>query len=525
MLVAVVLLCSLAQTAVSASDLIPIDVLLGTRPPPGKVRIAIAFEGRAFEEETVYQPGTSFIESRTVTQVRFSGSCSYLAEKDRVRPGYVALCDAGKAGSSNMPYVSGGGPSVSGSITYTSWNPVTFAAQTCVGKVSFRRGAQWLIGGTVDTPTVLAAESGAPIVLTAATGANQIVVKSSNPALGCTGLTLQNAQNARGTNDYGSYRLNRLMPFPGTATNHWSAPISYNLIQGTATFDAYQSVHVNTNPADEPPSVAADDTKEEAKTGSFDLMTGLQQFWDAAQQGLNSAFGPVTVVLPSGGTMNATFTSTGSATHAPLLRAGQTAAPDALFTIDQTLHAGLNELTPQLTPLGQAVLAGTASAPTIDATVTFTPTQGSPITVTQTFTPTVVPAVTSVQFTGSQTDPTIIVRGHGLAPLPPQDPAGSPAGHNGCPAETGQTGSDYGVQLQINDLTKKWGAGFNIPTATSCIGLIPTKVTPGELDLRLGSFYSKYYPKFTLAPGDEVQVVANGAPIDVHVAYGAPVTN
>jgi hypothetical protein len=59
---------------------------------------------------------------------------------------------------------------------------------------------------------------------------------------------------------------------------------------------------------------------------------------------------------------------------------------------------------------------------------------------------------------------------------------------------------------------------------TSCIGLIPTKISPSELDLRLGSFYAQFYPKFTLAPGDRVQVIANGAGIDVHVAYGAPVT-
>jgi hypothetical protein len=55
----------------------------------------------------------------------------------------------------------------------------------------------------------------------------------------------------------------------------------------------------------------------------------------------------------------------------------------------------------------------------------------------------------------------------------------------------------------------------------ACIGIVPTKVTTGEVDFRLGSFYTKLYPKFSLDPGDQVQLVLNGAVRDVRVTYGA----
>jgi hypothetical protein len=59
---------------------------------------------------------------------------------------------------------------------------------------------------------------------------------------------------------------------------------------------------------------------------------------------------------------------------------------------------------------------------------------------------------------------------------------------------------------------------------TACIGIVPTKVSTGEVDFRLGSFYTKLYPKFSLDPGDQVQLVLNGAVRDVRVAYGGAYT-
>jgi len=59
--------------------------------------------------------------------------------------------------------------------------------------------------------------------------------------------------------------------------------------------------------------------------------------------------------------------------------------------------------------------------------------------------PRLLPTIASVEFRGKPADPTIVVRGRGLAPLPPKSPTGSPAGHDGCPAEPGVYGSDYGA--------------------------------------------------------------------------------
>jgi hypothetical protein len=44
-------------------------------------------------------------------------------------------------------------------------------------------------------------------------------------------------------------------------------------------------------------------------------------------------------------------------------------------------------------------------------------------------------------------------------------------------------------------------------------------VTAGEVDFRLGSFYTKLYPKFSLDAGDQAQLVLNGAVRDVRVTY------
>jgi len=55
---------------------------------------------------------------------------------------------------------------------------------------------------------------------------------------------------------------------------------------------------------------------------------------------------------------------------------------------------------------------------------------------------------------------------------------------------------------------------------TACIGIVPTKVTPAEVDFRLGAFYTTLYPRFSLAAGDHVQLVLDGAVRETQVTYG-----
>ena len=109
---------------------------------------------------------------------------------------------------------------------------------------------------------------------------------------------------------------------------------------------------------------------------------------------------------------------------------------------------------------------------------------------------------------------------------PDTSTSGSPAGHDGCPAESGVYGSDYGALFNLNDLTKGWSAGMAFPGLhnTACIGIVPTKVTPKEVDFRLGAFYTTLYPKFSLDAGDQVQLVLDGAVRDTRVTHSAPVT-
>jgi hypothetical protein len=172
----------------------------------------------------------------------------------------------------------------------------------------------------------------------------------------------------------------------------------------------------------------------------------------------------------------------------------------------------------QLTSAGRALLADQSRVPVVTVALRF---RGASLRAQ--ITPRLLPSIASVEFRGKPADPTIVVRGRGLAPLPPTNPSGSPAGHDGCPSVSGTYGSDYGLLFNLNDLTKGWSAGaaFAALHNTSCIGIVPTKVTSGEVDFRLGSFYTKLYPKFALDAGDQVQLVLNGAVRNVRVTYGS----
>jgi hypothetical protein len=74
------------------------------------------------------------------------------------------------------------------------------------------------------------------------------------------------------------------------------------------------------------------------------------------------------------------------------------------------------------------------------------------------------------------------------------------------------------------DTDQNWAAGRYRPSIgeLDCIGLIVTKFTSSEVDFRFGSGYAQFYPKYTLAPGDTVQISVNGASKTVPVKYGAP---
>ena len=454
--------------------------------------ISFWFSGTAFQTSDSYATtaalGYHLVDHETTT-VTFESSCAFDIEAARVRPGEPLLCQSGKWAT------------VLGRIE--DENPDD-PARNCVGTIRFRPKATFYLGGTLASPDRIRTETGAPFA------PFQLVANSSNPLVdACSSLSLESPGGGH------SFNVNDDLTFPsGRVGNSWHDNLGTDATPVHVMFSAKLTV----------------DTKSYTLSRGYEIILGaiagqLEQWWNAAANAAGNAIPPsFTIEIPAAGTLHATWTPAAAAGRGPLRRTAHSAAAGPLFTVDQQVHAGRNVVAPRLTALGRAVLAGSVNVPVLRSTMTFTPSGGSATTVTGTFTPLVAPAISSVQFSGTPADPTIVVRGRGLAPLPPRSPSGTPAGHNGCPSQSGNQGFDYGTQLNVNDLSKGWAAGLSVTNNTDCIGLIATTVTPSELILRLGSFYTSLFPKFTLASGDEVQVVANGAPIDVHVSYGAAVT-
>src|SRR5262249_28766980 len=138
--------------------------------------------------------------------------------------------------------------------------------------------------------------------------------------------------------------------------------------------------------------------------------------------------------------------------------------PITVFTIHQAVHAGSNAVALDLTPQGRAYLLDNP-APRVHVTIAFTPTGGSRRTLTATIDPPVEPTISSVTFSGTPANPTIAVKGRELTPLAAREPAGSPAGRNGCPARPGDYGSDYGGSFNLEDIDGGWSAGLDIASS------------------------------------------------------------
>jgi hypothetical protein len=465
------------------------------------------FSGSAYQARDAYSNTSQGLQldSRETVTVTFVASCREVIEAVRVRAGEPLLCNASRH------------TMVLGRIEDEYPN---HPQMDCVGTIRFRPGATWYLGGTLGTGNLIRTYTAAPFA------APQLVVTNDNPLeQSCSSIGLYSPDPVPGEDK--SFGVNKDLRYPsGSESNAWMADLGTDLTPGHVMFSAELIDDARLRPSRL--NHALDAVKD-----------ALSQWWNAAQD-LSKGFpSTVTIQVPSVGTLQATWTAADSPGHTRDSRTRDSRTRDSrtrdsrtakragtvLFRVDQRVRAGAVALRPRITPLGQAVLAGTASAPVLRATLTFTPAHGSRVTITGTFKPQVAPAISSVQFAGTPVNPTIIVRGSGLAPLPPTFPIGSPAGHNGCPAESGDYGSDYGTQLNVNDVSKGWAAGLSFQTNNDCIGLIPTKVTASEIDLRLGSFYTDLYPKFSLSNGDQAQVVVNGAPIEVYVSYGAPVTS
>jgi hypothetical protein len=232
-----------------------------------------------------------------------------------------------------------------------------------------------------------------------------------------------------------------------------------------------------------------------------------------------------TVSAQTSGTVSgqATFTGQG-VTHGPMLSAGRTSSPTVTIgTFSGSIRAGKPRAFPiSYTPSGRGVIKQLNGPGTLRVTVVFAPAVGKAASISLSAQVKPTPIISSVSFTGDPAKPTIVVHGTKLGALPKPSPSSHPSGQKGCPTLAGDTGYDYGTNLYIVVPAKNWSGGRYQPTITEtdCIDLIVTKFTQTEVDFHFGPFYTSSYPKFSLAPGSQVEVGVNGVTSAATVKYG-----
>jgi hypothetical protein len=438
--------------------------------------ITFTWTGTAFQHQD-FRGNNAIVDTRTDV-LMWSATCSIRISADRLVGGEALYCkdpDVYVAGRVNVDWLNG------------------HPERDCTGTASYRKGFPWNFGGTLVVGTIMKALAGAPI------GANdELVVRSSNPGLAdCDAMsfsvpdTVIRMSPPRPTDP--TFRFNYNIPWPGS--NVYDKAWSGRSSDGNVRTQFTGAFGVNANYTT---------TTGEVLLESINDM--VKNLWTTVVDRFGSS-PSLSVQTPEDGVLQGAWTASGGT---------------LIGSVRQTLTAGRRAaLKLKITPRGRALLANATSSPMIKGVLTFAPRNGKRVTFRASFAPEVLASIDAVRFSGPPANPTVSVTGRGLTPLPPTIPRGSPAGHNGCPAESGNYGADYGLDFNLNDLTKNWSAGFASPNNTSCIGIIPTKVTGGEIDFRLGSFYTNLYPKFSLSPGDNIQVVLNGAAKDVIVRYGS----
>jgi hypothetical protein len=117
------------------------------------------------------------------------------------------------------------------------------------------------------------------------------------------------------------------------------------------------------------------------------------------------------------------------------------------------------------------------------------------------------PKVTSVQFTGTASSPTVTIIGSNFGTTPPADP------NSPLACVPGDTSFDYGTSgLWFSDATQGWRAG----QIGDCIGLIVNSYTNTQIVYQFGADYSHYSP---VTNGDAYTLTVWGVSHSGTVAY------
>lgn len=115
------------------------------------------------------------------------------------------------------------------------------------------------------------------------------------------------------------------------------------------------------------------------------------------------------------------------------------------------------------------------------------------------------PVIHSVTFTGTVGHPVITVKGHGFGR---HAPTGYPNNVTSCGGYT-NNGKAYGTQFEFLDITHVWSAGFGVPPAAECIGIVITKWKPHKVVFHFGSAYNSFDSWFA-AEGDRFSLFIEG---------------
>jgi TonB family protein len=122
--------------------------------------------------------------------------------------------------------------------------------------------------------------------------------------------------------------------------------------------------------------------------------------------------------------------------------------------------------------------------------------------------------ISSVLFSGTAADPTVIITGMGFDPRPAISSI----------ASAGNTGNDYGSSLCIRDLSGAlvWEAGYDTAANHDGVGLVISSYSDNRIVFTLGSIYRDYYyPRgaFRLNEGDRFTVYARDSEFSGVVHY------
>src|SRR5919109_266867 len=275
-------------------------------------------------------------------------------------------------------------------------NPAN-ADEDCSASMSYRPGYPLPMGAVRNSRKVMSIAATAPITK----GLGLVVRPAGNPFNdACEAPTFSSP-------DPGKRHFISIFTGWGSGPRreHWTgtAQPGLGLARTTATFDGELDVGIWSG-------VPNRSAGEQILVAVKDMLAG---WWTSLADGFSSS-APPKIFSPAGGTLDVTATAGA--------RQLEGAAATTAFTVHQSLRGGASTpLRVRLTSAGRVLLSDSSHVPVVTVAMRF-----GGASLRATITPRLLPSIASVGFTGKPADPTIVVRGRGLAPLPGEEPERQP---------------------------------------------------------------------------------------------------